>query len=90
LCVINCSEISFYILIFEKEVGLSLITSIIFLCEVMSLCFEGIDVVAVKETRNIFWQHHDAVSYRTSKLFTLECVEAGRLYSAVSVLSGQP
>jgi hypothetical protein len=56
----------------------------------VSLCFKGIDVVAVKERRNRFWQHHDAVLYRTLKHFTSECVEAGRLYSTVSVLSGQP
>jgi len=56
----------------------------------MSLCFKGIAVIAVKETRNRVWQHHDAVLYRTSKHFTSECVEAGRLYSTVSVLPGQP
>jgi len=48
------------------------------------------DVIAVKETRSRLWQRHDAVLYRTSKHFTSECVEAGRLYSTVSVLSGQP
>ena len=48
------------------------------------------DVIAVKETRNRLWQHHNAVSYRTSKHFTSEYVEAFRLYSTVSVLSGQP
>jgi hypothetical protein len=57
----------------------------------MSLCFKGIDVIAVKETRNRLWQHHDAVLYKPSKHFTSECVEAGKLcLSTVSVLSGQP
>lgn len=55
----------------------------------MSVFFKGIKVIAMKETRNIMWQHHDAVLYRTSKLFTSECVEPYRLYSAVSLLSGQ-
>jgi hypothetical protein len=57
----------------------------------MSLCFKGIDVIAVKETINRLWQHHDAVLYKPSKHFTSECVEAGKLCSStVSVLSGQP
>lgn len=56
----------------------------------MSLCFKGRDVIAVKETRNRMWQHHNGVLYRTSKLFNSECVDPGRLYSTVSVLSGQP
>jgi hypothetical protein len=47
------------------------------------------DVIAVKEIRNRLWQHHDAVLCRTQKHFTSECVEPGRLYSSVSVLSGQ-
>lgn len=48
----------------------------------MSLCFKGIDVITVKETKNRLRQHHDAVLYRPSKQFASECVEAGKLCSS--------